>query len=165
MKREFIGTMRLGKWVDITDPCYDAGTWCRMTTQCKQGKYYGYVDIVDTKEDWGVRVAKISIARTKVDIDKEKLEFIGSIGVDAGLAGFFSNKPDYNDEEWENFVNWMYEADPTQSGKYWALDDNKGLFSDSGFGDGQYNVYANKERTAFQIVFITQSEINRYHWD
>ena len=38
------------------------------------------------------------------------------------------------------------------SKEYYEVD--YGLFSNSGYGDGGYDVYANKERTAFTIVFI-----------
>lgn len=77
------------------------------------------------------------------------MEQIGTIGVDAGLAGFFRNKPDYNDEEWANFCTMI------SKGSVWLTDE--GFYSHSGYGDGVYNVYANEdgnEAVALEIRFI-----------
>ena len=76
------------------------------------------------------------------------MEEIGSIGVDAGLAGFFMNKPDYTDEQWTEFCESIREGDA------WIKDE--GFFSSSGNGDGCYGVYAykqNGEITALEIRF------------
>lgn len=156
LQRKFVGTMVLGNKVDITDPCYDKGTWCRMTTKCKPGTYYGYADMVDEGE-WGERVASIQIYLDDVQVDDSELESIGRIGVDAGLAGFFQDKPDFNDDEWNELCDKLASGDEPKD--YWVFDGNKGIFSNSGYGDGGYTVFANKERTAFQIVFITAADI------
>lgn len=55
------------------------------------------------------------------------MEKIGSIGVDAGLAGFFHNKPDYSDEAWSKF------CDRIRHGDAWLTED--GFYSSSGYGD------------------------------
>ena len=76
------------------------------------------------------------------------MEEIGSIGVDAGLAGFFMNKPDYTDEQWTEF------CESIRDGDAWIKDE--GFFSSSGNGDGCYGVYAykqNGEITALEIRF------------
>ena len=80
---------------------------------------------------------------------QRNMEQIGTIGVDAGLAGFFRNKPDYNDEEWANFCTMI------SKGSVWLTDE--GFYSHSGYGDGVYNVYANEdgnEAVALEIRFI-----------
>lgn len=140
-----VGTITLGDTVDITDPCYDANVWCRMTTKCVPGEYTGYVRISDEGE-WGKRVASISIYRDDVEIELESMDKIGSIGVDAGMAGFFNDKPDFNDDEWDKL------CDKVNKGNAWCLYD--GIFSSSGYGDGSYEVYASVDRDAFTIVFI-----------
>ena len=74
---------------------------------------------------------------------------IGSIGVDAGLAGFFHNKPDYDDDAWSAF------CDRIRHGDAWITGD--GFYSSSGYGDGGYGVYAqehNGEIVALEIRFI-----------
>lgn len=146
---KFIGKLGLDTQVDITDPCYDKGTWCRKTETCTPGLYYGYVTEYDN------RISSISIY-----LDNEVQDVvcenncIGFIAVDAGLAGFFNNKQDFNDEEWREFCS--------------NLDRNKdyhemynGLFARSGWGDGSYEVYTNEKRTAFTIVFIDEDKENR----
>ena len=158
MKTKFIGTFALGNKVDITDPCYEKGVWCRMTTECRPGTYYGYVEIGNYKygADDDFRVASISIYNEDERVDDDDMELIGNIGVDAGLAGFFNDKPDYPDDEWMEFLKaakvFKEDGEFDYGRCYYKVE--YGLFSESGFGDGGYNVYANKDRSAFQIVFI-----------
>ena len=64
---------------------------------------------------------------------QKEMKEIGSIGVDAGLAGFFHNKPDYTDDEWAAF------CDRVSHGDAWLIKD--GFYSTSGYGDGCYGVY------------------------
>ena len=74
---------------------------------------------------------------------------IGSIGVDAGLAGFFNNKPDYNDAQWHAFCEQIL------NGNAWITED--GFFTSSGYGDGSYPVKAfklNGKIIALEIQFI-----------
>lgn len=154
-----IGTFDLGTEVDITDPCYDKGVWCRMTTECQPGTYTGYAYISDEGE-WGERVAEISIFKDDIKCETEDMELIGNIGVDAGLAGFFNNKPNYPDDKWMEF---LVNAGVFKSYDEYDYDKNYycvdyGVFSSSGYGDGGYDVYANEDRTAFTIVFIEEDE-------
>ena len=142
---KYIGELELGTKVDITDPCYDKDVWCRMTTDCEPGLYKGYAEMSD-EGDWGMRVATVSIFKGDKMWGIEEMEYIGNIGVDAGLAGFFNDKPDFSDTEWNEF------CDKINDGDAWNL--YNGIFSSSGYGDGYYNVYANEERNAFTIVFI-----------
>lgn len=143
----YVGELKLGTTVDITDPCYDKDVWCRMTVNCEPGTYKGYVEMFDEGK-WGQRVATISIFKGEKIWGIEEMELIGNIGVDAGLAGFFNNKPDFNDDKWNEF------CDKINEGNAWNL--YNGIFSLSGYGDGSYNVYANEERNAFTIVFIEE---------
>ena len=81
--------------------------------------------------------------------ERRSMREIGEIGVDAGLAGFFENKPDYNDDEWGEF------CDAIMEGNAWMID--CGVFSSSGWGDGCYGVYAHKtkgEIDALEIRFL-----------
>lgn len=150
---EYVGKIELGTNVDITDPCYKKGTWCRMTVECEPGIYNGYAEMIDEGE-WGIRVASLSIFKGDKIYNIEEMEYIGDIGVDAGLAGFFNNKPDFSDDEWDDLCN------KTREGDYWNL--YNGIFSSSGYGDGGYGVFANEERNAFTIVFIEEDEEDEY---
>lgn len=155
MRMKRIGTKHFEGIIDITDPCYDKGTWCRMTAEVKAGEYdcriYRHTDKIEYngREYNDVRVGKIGIYLDGIVPNVKLMEEIGEIGVDAGLAGFFMNKPDYNDEEWDDF------CDSIRNGNAWIRDE--GFFSSSGYGDGSYPVYAYKidnEIVALEIRFI-----------
>lgn len=163
MSREYetfkVGTFTLGSEVDITDPCYDRNSRGGMITACKPGEYTGYADISDEGE-WGKRVARLSIYLNDEICHDLALYPIGDIGVDAGLAGFFNNKPNYRGDDWMRF---LYESGVFKNKHEYNYDRDyycisKGIFSESGFGDGCYDVLANVERSAFQIVFIDEDE-------
>ena len=163
IEKKYIGELRLDGKVDITDPCYDKDVWCRMTTECTPGYYTGYAEISDEGE-WGKRVASISIYLNNREVPLSEMKEIGDIGVDAGLAGFFRDKPDYPGDEWSEFLHkaGLY----TKEGNYdygrntYIVD--YGIFSSSGYGDGGYLVYANKDKTAFTIVFIEEENEDEY---
>jgi hypothetical protein len=155
MRRKKIGTKHFEGTIDITDPCYDRDVWCRMTAEVKAGEYDCHIWRHTSKEIWNgeeykdVRVGIIGIYLDGIIPPQRSMEQIGSIGVDAGLAGFFMNKPDYNDEEWDDLCNSIDDGDA------WIRDD--GFFSSSGYGDGCYDVYAYKrdnEIVALEIRFI-----------
>ena len=155
MRRKKIGTKHFEGVIDITDPCYDKNVWCRMTAEVKAGEYECYVwrhtdkGVYNGEEYKDVRVGIIAIYLDGIIPPMRSMEEIGSIGVDAGLAGFFMNKPDYNDEEWDKF------CDSIRDGDAWIKDE--GFFSSSGYGDGCYGVYASKvngEIVALEIRFI-----------
>lgn len=153
--------------VDITDPCYDKGVWCRTSINVKQGTYNCYVRLLtqDYTDRNGVVIRDIRVSNIFMvineynnevydEIDADALdnwEYIDSIGVDAGLAGFFENKPDYNDNEWSKLCEDVF-FDRT----YGILD--CGFWCSSGYGDGNYPCYCRKnendEVIAIMIEFI-----------
>ena len=127
MKEIVHGTKEFLDKIDITDPCYNRDVWCRINNfPITAGVYECYTHEKNT--NWGKRVARIGIRRGTAEYYEHK----GTIGVDAGLAGFFNNKPDYNDEQWDEFVY--------REGNAWIVED--GFYSSSGYGDGVYSVYA-----------------------
>lgn len=155
MRRKKIGTKHFEGVIDITDPCYDKDVWCRMNAEVKSGEYDCHIWRHTSKEIWNgkeykdVSVGVIGIYLNGIIPPQRSMEEIGSIGVDAGLAGFFMNKPDYNDDEWSDFCNSIRDGDA------WIKDE--GFFSSSGYGDGCYPVYASKvngEIVALEIRFI-----------
>ena len=155
MRKYKIGTKHFEGIVDIADPCYSKGVWCRMTAEVKSGEYdcriwrHATKGIYNGREYNDVRVGKIGIYLNGIVPNVKLMAPIGIIGVDAGLAGFFMNKPDYNDEEWDNFCLSI------RGGDAWIKDE--GFFSNSGYGDGRYPVYAYKidnEIVALEIRFL-----------
>lgn len=156
--------------IDITDPCYSRGVWCRLNDipiepgEYRFAYYKGYKheqcdidrlneiamefdegpasdkDIEKDLKDIQSRVFCIEIQRKgrAYQLNSSKWEYIGSIGVDAGLAGFFWNKPDFDDDAWSDFcskINWDKDT----------FIDQYGFYSSSGYGDGCYEVYGIKE--------------------
>lgn len=147
--------------VDITDPCYKRGTWCAMWEKhIKPGTYDCYVERHIFEDDgYGEdeRVAKIAIHLPEVETGVTVARYLDTIGVDAGLAGFFIKKQDYSDAEWESFCDDIYDI---SEGDHWLRDD--AFFSISGFGDGGYPVWAlineQGETVGLEIEFINPEE-------
>lgn len=156
LRKTVIGVKDFMGSVDITDPCYNRDIWCRMNNvQIKPGEYtcavwYGKDSYeLDGETHTYDIVGIIGIYCGGVVPEQKSMEMIGSIGVDAGLAGFFHNKPDFSDAEWSKF------CDQIRKGDAWL--NEFGFCSSSGNGDGGYDVYAakvNGEITALEIRFI-----------
>lgn len=156
MRRKLIGRKHFEGLIDITDPCYDKDVWCRMKATVKSGEYTCYIwrnkeiDEFEGKQYVDQRVGVIGIYLDGIIPPQKTMEEIGTIGVDAGLAGFFMNKPDYSDDEWKDF------CDSIREGDAWIKDE--GFFSSSGYGDGCYPVYVSKnndgEIYAIEIRFL-----------
>ena len=144
MRRELIGRKQFGGLIDITDPCYDRDVRCRSTAAVKDGLYDCIV--------WRTNSNQVGIIGIYLNGNipaQGDMKPVATIGVDAGLAGFFINKPDYNDEEWKSFCNRLQDSDA------WIIDE--GFFSTSGDGDGLYDVFANKQKgeiAALEIRFM-----------
>lgn len=156
MRKKKIGIKDFHGSVDITDPCYNKDVWCRMNdVKIKEGEYTCLVWYHTDKENYNGEPYAYKVVRIigiyldgKIPVQKAMKE-IGSIGVDAGMAGFFHNKPDYDDEAWNAF------CDRIRHGDAWINED--GFYSSSGYGDGGYGVYAqeqNGEIVALEIRFI-----------
>lgn len=132
--------------ITVTDPCYNADTWCVIDgVKIKPGRYdciawkekEQYTDESGKKHSYQtVRICGIYLnGYVPKSVEGEQ---IGEIGVDAGLAGFFQNKPDYDDEAWSRFCSEIGHKD------YMITD--YGFFTSSGNGDGFYPVFAFKNK-------------------
>lgn len=158
LRRKTIGKKHFGPYIDITDPCYDRDTWCRMNDlKIAEGEYKCMV--WRFKEKYvlnGEPVAYTVVGRIGIYLDGEipqqkAMEEIGSIGVDAGVAGFFNSpKPDYSEKEWQELCKSI------EKGDAWIKPE--GFFSSSGYGDGGYPVLACRNKdgdiTAVEIAFL-----------
>lgn len=153
IKWEFIGSFenKTGK-MDVTDPCYDKDSCCRSKFLCLPGKYNVYIDIRVCR-GWGTRVHSLRIVhdeydgKNKFSTWKPKLMRYSSVFVDAGLCGFFDNKPDYKSDNFGNLGKYD-KLNPKTWGQVCDLVRNKefavlsyGAFSSSGIGDGSYPIY------------------------
>lgn len=165
--------------ISVTDPCYTPDVWCRLNdVRIRPGTYRCF----SFKQSNEHRVARIQIIHESVllkdTIGRKNWKEIGCIGVDAGLAGFFSNytcfvnDEDPNDMPWLEFCNQMDEAEdfgsseeescfkiicPRRSVFFVKSEYGNGYFSRSGYGDGEYPVYAiqdGDEYIALEISFF-----------
>lgn len=152
LMKEVIGKRVFGDTVDATDPCYKKDVWCRMNGIKIVPGEYECVAWMSDEGEWGNRVAIIGIYLGGYVPPKKQMWKIGSIGVDAGLAGFFENKPDYDNDQWEEFCQKVNKPEDHA----WIFPE--GFFSSSGYGDGAYDVSARKigdgRATALEIRFI-----------
>lgn len=156
-----------GNKIDITDPCYDRDAWCRTIQELPEGEYDCWVEIVDCGE-WGKRVAKSFIIQKDCSYEDDVWlqECVAEIGVDAGLAGFFDNKPNYDDAAWSEFCEWSWQKENQIERNTVALakEDNaakcNGFFTSSGFGDGCYAVIELRGKDdkiiGYEIEFIEE---------
>lgn len=156
-----IAVMHFEGEVDITDPCYAKDVWCRLKVALDAADYHCVAWEFEEGE-WNTRVGIISLVRAdaKDDFFKEsdcfEIEELGEIGVDAGLAGFFMNKPDYSETEWLSFCERFFGTrENPKDGNAWVYE--HGFFSSTGYGDGMYPVFAYKDGAtvkALEILFL-----------
>ena len=131
--------------VSITDPCYNDNVWCRINgikiitgdylCVAWRGRCY-YTDENEKRRSYSKTFA-CGIYLNGVIPDRNEMEEIGDISVDAGIAGFFQDKPNFSDKEWGSFC---YAIDAAG----WNLVSKWGFCTESGYGDGCYPVYAHK---------------------
>lgn len=158
MSYEFIASMNFGSKIDITDPCFKRDAWCRLNDiQIESGTYKCYAEY---NNNYGQKVAAIAIAKNKSLISEAKEE-IGFICVESGIAGFFDEPIEFDDNEWFQFcylLNITHREKIVFSSRDYASFMCHGFFSISGFGDGTYSVFAHKNADgvpdALVILFI-----------
>lgn len=156
-----LGTIELttGR-LSATDPSYDKKVWCRYDMHdVKKGTWNVAVEISD-EGAWGDRIAKVIIQHK--DAKNVCPEYIENIGVDTGLAGFFEDKPDY-DDDWNDVCDYLREDYPTKM----IVDKSSpfkcvGVCTSSGFGDGGYDLNIAKDEKGMivyaEIVFIGEDD-------
>lgn len=143
--------------ISVTDPCYDSDTWCRLDNIKVIPGTYKCISYVVPKEGSGqwdagrTMIAQICLEGHNSPQQNAKRKRLGSIGVDAGLAGFYQNKPDYTNEEWSNFCDSFYDSKGNDKG---YLITEHGFCTSSGYGDGEYDVYAYECKDGIYCVEI-----------
>ena len=179
LKSKDKGYVKIEGKLDVTDPSYEKDIWCRMNdVAIKPGEYRCRYYLGEELGEREIKEAKDCAKEFNKDLDEvikqdtadirnrcfaielqakgrafqlnsNHWEKIGEIGVDGGMAGFFWNLPELDDEDWGFFYNKM-------DGKPVCLDKEVGFWSFSGYGDGWYKVYAIKENDeiiALKICF------------
>lgn len=148
--------------ITATDPCY--GPEDGVSISIVPGTYACHA----LKDDDGmVFASRIVLDGCDDEAHDDLWESIDYIGVDAGLAGFFQNKPDFSDKEWRVFCEELMDTDRLNKGTsadstYFFEDESepsaKGFFTSSGYGDGEYEVLGIRDEGtgafwALQICF------------
>lgn len=125
--------------IDVTDPCYDKDVWCRSQLKILPGKYNVKCYVSTESYLFGAgRPFILSICHEKYKQTRH-LSRACTIGVDAGLAGFFENKPDYSDCHWHRFCEELaYDDFATCTPE--DIERCNGVYCRSGDGDGGYPV-------------------------
>jgi hypothetical protein len=183
-------TIKLGKEVVVSDPCYTIPTWCQaVIDNVKPGVYHTTVR-KHKSEGWGNRCAMVFAIHE--DYYNTPHLLIGNwektgydIGVDSGQCGIFSKETYRNDshdiefgegdvsffnqEPWNSMnpkgtgEDWYVKmCSRTLGDKSWGVYD-EGIVSSSGFGDGSYDLFVVKKYgkiVAFAIDF--QVEDGKY---
>lgn len=128
----------------VSDPSYSTDTWCNWKLKNMiPGEYECYYRLSDQK-DWGIRVGAIKIVHSHYrngeihfhEIPDEDIH----IGVDSGTCGFIIT--DGTDGKLmsrdKNVLVWD-KIDNNKEAKCCIIPD-LGFFSESGFGDGDYDL-------------------------
>jgi len=161
-----------------SDPCYSLDTWCMgIVENVKNGTWLSSIETSD-EGDWGVRIATLEVRHN--DFKDTNLKFVDELpftgGVDSGQFGFFDKEFYRNDESAKDLPKYGFSSDfDKKSGDIWyrACCDltlgkeqwgvlPNGVVSSSGYGDGSYGVFGEKnaegEYVAFKVVFIWGDE-------
>lgn len=155
-----LGTFTVSGLLNVTDPCYEKGTWCSHLLSVRPGDYKAFVEHSD-EGDWGLRNSSLIISFAGIEYDRsEEQKTDANIGVDSGQAGFFDMS------HYPEGVVGEYGEPQTFYGKACAATDNEaqagivdnfGVVSSSGYGDGGYDLYivmTDGEITGARIEFI-----------
>ena len=167
-----------------SDPCYSLDTWCMgIVENVKNGTWLSSIETSD-EGDWGVRIATLEVRHN--DFKDTNLKFVDELlftgGVDSGQFGFFDKEFYRNDESAKDLPKYDFSSDFDKSGDIWYLACcdltlgkeqwgvlPNGVVSSSGYGDGSYGVFGEKnaegEYVAFKVVFIWGDEGDEFDDD
>lgn len=150
MELKYIGDIRLNENVMLSDPCYCMNTWCQIpinpdTTKndykMKPGRYSCYVTEYEDGRVSGLYVFYHNKPEyISCDNDNWK-KLDGEVGVDSGLAGIYDYdyfKKHHHDKE--AVKEWYHKFIDNISNLFYI--DNNMIVTESGYGDGAYNAYA-----------------------
>jgi hypothetical protein len=151
----------------IGDPCY-TDVKHLIKTQAKNGKYNAYV-ILSDEGAWGVRVAELIAIHEDDDFGTPLWEIYNEgVGVDSGTMGIFDNEYHYDHHYNNELDGYWYNkvvCDRLLNYKY-LIDSDACVLSESGFGDGYYDVEVLFDREsndntticAVKVIFIDEDE-------
>lgn len=168
-------TITLKNKVVVSDPCYELDTWCAGTlNNVLPGEYI--CDIAKVHNRWGDRVSHLYAIHSnynniKLNDINEAQDFV--VGVDSGTAGIFDydyyalNHLGKTNDYWykQHICNAFY-----PDFRYLGIDiihtHNKGVASNTGFGDGSYTCFVKRndegQIIAIMIEYISDNADDEY---
>lgn len=173
-----IGQINLSKDVVISDPCYQSGKWCAIElNNVKPGIYDCFIDMETFVEMDGqidkVKLTEYGHVKDLVIIHTDFFEMQVSsetkeenkILVDSGTCGVFDKtyydkyhltKDDRFDEWYYKFVSGIVKCGQINFNNI----ENLGIWSESGYGDGMYDVYTTKNKQQEVVTIRISFEID-----
>lgn len=151
----------------VTDPCYTPDTRCAGVLQVLPGNWTARVLVGPT--DWDTRVKQLQITHESLGVSEiiplaAMVRTSLNAGVDSGQCGFFDEaryprkKSEFEYEKGTFYAGCCELTLDEKGSGGGVLADGSGVLSRSGFGDGGYNVYAQKDSTgnivALALAFI-----------
>lgn len=177
----YVGELDLTKTqkVRIQDPCYvkeDGSSYSHYEVDLAEygwlpGDYPVFVELTDETHGWGTRVKRFILGKTEARIkDRYDCAFtwLADLGVDSSQMAFMVESVfhegwnnDYDDEE----SDYKQICNLTLGGGEGILDNKLVAASSSGYGDGQYELTCDFERTVFVVTFIEDEDEDDYYAD
>ena len=160
-----------------SDPCYEIPTWCQgIIENVKKGTWLAEIETSD-EGAWGERIARLRVEHINANRTYQMEQINMDGGVDSGQFGFFDKDFYRNDEAAKNLSKYNFggDFDRDGEGEEWycaccklTLSDEswgvlpQGVVSSSGFGDGSYPVFGEKDENGewvvFEVIFIGDEE-------
>lgn len=155
-----------GNKIHVSDPCYDYDSPGSATiANVLSGEYLAKLTLYNMA-NWGTRVARLSIyhANHKNIVPNICTDCV--ISVDSGQAGFFDDDY-YKENQGGDFGNittlFGLACSLTLSKNRGGIMLDKGVVSETGFGDGSYSLYIGKNEAgkivSASIIFIADDEL------
>ena len=158
-----------GNKIHVSDPCYDYACSGAITlNNALSGKYFATL-VKHNLDIWDTRVSKLTIQHEDYKNIVPDIFSGYKIAVDSGQAGFFDDYY-YQQNHGGDFgdLNSLFglACSLTLSKNHGGILLDKGVVSDTGFGDGCYSLYVGKNDegkiVAASIIFITDEELEEY---
>ena len=158
-----------GNKIHVSDPCYDYPCSGAVTIDnVLSGEYLACLSLYDMAT-WGIRSANLSIHHINHKNIVPNICADCLIGVDSGQAGFFDDAY-YQQNQGGDFGDldtfFGLACSLTLSNNRGGIMQDKGVVSDTGFGDGSYPLYIGKnvdgKIVAASIIFIDDEELEDF---
>lgn len=148
--------------VIVSDPCYEPDIWCAKEVEVRKGDYIARA-VYGVVPGWGERVIELTINNVLTP-KKKAVHLIGACGVDSGQCGFFEstnyreNHPNKETRKSESWYNRACKVTLNSRKHNCGMMGQYGALSESGLGDGCYNLYAGYDNrgqiTALRLRFL-----------